>query len=63
MADAEDSKSSEGNFVWVQLPPPAPQRYFSMPASPYLNVGEMCTCQFFRNVMKFHYSLKGCYGN
>lgn len=24
MADAEDSKSSEGDFVWVQLPPPAP---------------------------------------
>ncbi len=23
MADAEDSKSSEGNFVGVQLPPPA----------------------------------------
>ncbi len=23
MADAQDSKSCEGNFVWVQVPPPA----------------------------------------
>ena len=25
MADARDSKSLEGNFMWVRLPPPAPQ--------------------------------------
>ena len=25
MADAEDSKSSEGNLVWVRIPPPAPK--------------------------------------
>jgi hypothetical protein len=24
MADAPDSKSGEGNLVWVRLPPPAP---------------------------------------
>ena len=24
MADARDSKSLEGNFMWVRLPPPAP---------------------------------------
>ncbi len=24
MADATDSKSVEGNFMWVRLPPPAP---------------------------------------
>ena len=26
MADALDSKSSMGNHVWVQVPPPAPRR-------------------------------------
>ena len=25
MADAADSKSAEGNFMWVRLPPPAPR--------------------------------------
>ena len=25
MADAADSKSAEGNFMWVRLPPPAPE--------------------------------------
>lgn len=24
MADASDSKSDDGNIVWVQVPPPAP---------------------------------------
>ena len=24
MADASDSKSDEGNLVWVRIPPPAP---------------------------------------
>ncbi len=24
MADAQDSKSCEVNFMWVQVPPPAP---------------------------------------
>ena len=27
MADARDSKSLEGNFMWVRLPPPAPFFY------------------------------------
>ncbi len=26
MADATDSKSVEGNFMWVRLPPSAPHR-------------------------------------
>ena len=26
MADATDSKSVEGNFMWVRLPPPAPRK-------------------------------------
>ena len=26
MADAMDSKSIEGNFMWVRLPPPAPKK-------------------------------------
>ena len=26
MADARDSKSLEGNFMWVRLPPPAPDK-------------------------------------
>ena len=26
MADARDSKSREGNFMWVRPPPPAPKR-------------------------------------
>ena len=26
MADATDSKSVEGNFMWVRLPPPAPNK-------------------------------------
>ena len=26
MVDAQDLKSWEGNFVWVQVPPPAPKR-------------------------------------
>ena len=26
MADARDSKSLEGNFMWVRLPPPAPEK-------------------------------------
>ena len=25
MADAPDSKSGDGNIVWVQVPPPAPK--------------------------------------
>ena len=25
MADAQDSKSCEGNFMWVQVPPSAPR--------------------------------------
>ncbi len=25
MADARDSKSLEGDFMWVRLPPPAPE--------------------------------------
>ena len=26
MADARDSKSREGNFMWVRPPPPAPDK-------------------------------------
>ena len=26
MADAQDSKSCEGNFMWVQVPPSAPDK-------------------------------------
>ncbi len=26
MADARDSKSREGNFMWVRPPPPAPMK-------------------------------------
>lgn len=26
MADAQDSKSCEGNFMWVRLPPSRPKR-------------------------------------
>ena len=26
MADARDSKSREGNFMWVRPPPPAPEK-------------------------------------
>jgi hypothetical protein len=29
MVDAADSKSAVGNYVWVQVPPPAP--YFILP--------------------------------
>ena len=28
MADAPDSKSGEGNFMWVRLPPSAPNKMF-----------------------------------
>ena len=27
MADAQDSKSCEGNFMWVQVPPLAPTKF------------------------------------
>ena len=29
MADAQDSKSCEGNFMWVQVPLPAPKKISS----------------------------------
>jgi hypothetical protein len=30
MADALDAKSSKGNYVWVQAPPPVPKNAFVM---------------------------------
>ena len=35
MADARDSKSREGNFMWVRLPPPAPKIFICGILSPY----------------------------
>jgi hypothetical protein len=40
MADAEDSKSSGGDLVWVRIPPPAPFRFSSL----------RLICRFFCNV-------------
>jgi hypothetical protein len=37
MADAADSKSAEGNLVWVRLPPPAPKNHYPDPLVPTLN--------------------------
>ena len=51
MADAEDSKSSEGNLVWVQLPPPAPPHSFVIPACLCLNVGTNCAIVSFYELL------------